>query len=348
MRRGTGNAVDGKRLRSIIPNHLWTNGYAGAATTAVRDQVMRHDPKSGIFNGAYLNEKVRFDVQSAFLERPSMDGLTRAFTHMSLTCDPRAPKEVPKEVINALPPDPVIVELETERKELYETIRKRYRFVNRARGTKIGKEYQTLVGRIGNAKQKRHNDIKKQYRQDYHYRIHNEEMERQLKKIVTDEYVAPVIQHQLLERTQLQEVMCDFSEDLTTEDIVRRRIRAVNLMVALCSWREVQRPKLRSITIYQQLIKEESPDVEPFPLLCVKTQCPICIGDERMTYTERTFCYRRPSHMMDHVERAHRGVLVEKTISCRHPVCKSSGLVLKNLMHFKNHVQTLHGISLRA
>ena len=65
---------------------------------------MRHDPKSGIFNGAYLNEKVRFDVQSAFLERPSTDGLTRAFTHMGLTCDPRAPKDVPQEVMNALPP----------------------------------------------------------------------------------------------------------------------------------------------------------------------------------------------------------------------------------------------------
>ncbi|KAI9781316.1 MAG: hypothetical protein M1839_006109 [Geoglossum umbratile] len=51
-RRGTGNAVD------------------GAATKAVRDKVMRHDPKSNIFE-AYLNERVKFDVQAAFLERPS-------------------------------------------------------------------------------------------------------------------------------------------------------------------------------------------------------------------------------------------------------------------------------------
>ena len=51
---------------------------------------MRHDANSGVFNVAYLNEKVRFDVQAAFLERSSVDGLTRAFTHMSLTADPRA------------------------------------------------------------------------------------------------------------------------------------------------------------------------------------------------------------------------------------------------------------------
>jgi hypothetical protein len=68
-----------------------------------------------------------------------------------------------------------------------------------------------------------------------------------------------------------------------------------------------------------------------------------------MTYTERTFCYARPSHMIEHVERTHLGgVLVDQTIDCCHLVCKSSGLVLNNLMHPKNYVQTVHGISLRA
>ena len=83
---------------------------------------MRHDPKTGVFSGSYLNEKVRFDVQSAFLDQPSMDGLTKAFTHMSLTCDLRAPKYVPQEVLVALPPDPAIVELEMDQWELYEAI----------------------------------------------------------------------------------------------------------------------------------------------------------------------------------------------------------------------------------
>ncbi|KAI9808022.1 MAG: hypothetical protein M1827_007547 [Pycnora praestabilis] len=76
VRRGTGNAVD------------------GTATKAVRDQVMRHNSNSNIFQ-AYLNQRVKFDVQAAFLECPSADGLLRAFAHMSLTCDPRAPTSVP-------------------------------------------------------------------------------------------------------------------------------------------------------------------------------------------------------------------------------------------------------------
>jgi hypothetical protein len=68
-----------------------------------------------------------------------------------------------------------------------------------------------------------------------------------------------------------------------------------------------------------------------------------------MMYTKRTFCCNRRWHMMDYVERAHlQGVSADQTISCRHPICKYSGLILNNLMHFKNHVQTVRGISFRA
>jgi hypothetical protein len=327
---------------------------SGATTTAVHDQIMRHNPNSDIFN-AYLNEKVRFDVQSAFLERPSTDGLTRAFTHMSLTTDPQAPTDVPQEIMDALPPNPDVLAMEVERAQLFKELREEYRFVRRAPETDIRKKtHQQLVGKIVNKNKKLHEEAKKQYRRDYFYRIHNKAMERHLNNIATDEYIELVIEHQLQERTQLQEVICDFSEDLTTKDIVKRRIRAIDLMVALCCQREDQRPKLRSIIIHPEPVKEESPgpelsDLEPFPMLCKKTQCPICIGDERMTYERRTFSYSRPSKLMDHVESAHlRKIPEHQAISCRHPVCVSSGLVLNNLMHFKNHVQRIHGISLRA
>jgi hypothetical protein len=99
--------------------------------------------------------------------------------------------------------------------------------------------YQKLVAKIVSVKKKHDEDIKKQYRRDYHDRIHDEEMERHLKGVAIDEYVEPVVQHQLPKRTQVQEVMCDFSEDLTIEDIVKRRIHAIDRMVALCSRREV-------------------------------------------------------------------------------------------------------------
>ena len=67
VRRGTDNAVDGTDTGfSFCADQLtWT----GATTKAVRDKVIRHNPKSNIFQ-TYVNERVNFDVQAAFFKRP--------------------------------------------------------------------------------------------------------------------------------------------------------------------------------------------------------------------------------------------------------------------------------------
>jgi hypothetical protein len=332
-----------------------SHNYIGAATTAVRDQIMRQNPNSAVFNSAYLNEKVRFDIQSAVMNRPSTDGLTLAFTHMGLTCDPRAPKDVPQSVRNALPPDPKIVKWEEERQTLFAKIRSRYGFLNQATGTNMGDMYKTLVKNIKRTTKKREEDLKKEYRQQYFYRIHNEELQRQLNKVQSNEYEAPVICHQLPERTKLQEVICDLSAELSSEEIVRRRIRTIDLMVALCSQREVPQPKPLAAasressgesssaadSLMGDCALESSPDAEPIPLkLKDKTQCIFCFGNG----IKKTFC--RPAKMMDHVE-SHLRLEPAKTVGCRHPVCKAAGLVLDTIEIFKNHVQVVHGITLR-
>jgi len=78
----------------------------------VRDQVMRHNPNSVVYNGAYINERVLFNVLSTILERLSIDGILRILTHMSLIYNPRALVHVPDNVLIVLPPDPSIVDLE--------------------------------------------------------------------------------------------------------------------------------------------------------------------------------------------------------------------------------------------
>ena len=87
------------------------------ANKAVLDQVMRHEPNSNVFQ-AYLNRRAGCHVQAAFFERPSADGLLKAFSHMGLTCDPRAPPAMPDEVFSMLPPDPEIVALQDRRDRL--------------------------------------------------------------------------------------------------------------------------------------------------------------------------------------------------------------------------------------
>lgn len=65
---------------------------------------MRHDPYTGIFNGTYLNQRVRFNVQDTFHEENLSED--------ELTCNPRAFTEVPEGVINAHSPYTEIVQLE--------------------------------------------------------------------------------------------------------------------------------------------------------------------------------------------------------------------------------------------
>ena len=45
--RGMGNAVDGKKPSVLAL--IYTCYMLGAATTAVRDLVLRHDPQTGVF-----------------------------------------------------------------------------------------------------------------------------------------------------------------------------------------------------------------------------------------------------------------------------------------------------------
>jgi hypothetical protein len=95
---------------------------------------MRHDPYTGVFNGAYNNENVRFNVQDAYLNGEiSEDGLTRAFTHMSIRCNPGAPKEVPEDIMRQLlAAAPDIVKLEEQVWDSSLQLRHDYGCINRA------------------------------------------------------------------------------------------------------------------------------------------------------------------------------------------------------------------------
>ncbi|PVH70113.1 hypothetical protein DL98DRAFT_620728 [Cadophora sp. DSE1049] len=62
FRRGTANVVD------------------RTATDAVRDQVIRYNPNSAVYNGAYINERVPFDILFVVLERPFTDSILRMLT----------------------------------------------------------------------------------------------------------------------------------------------------------------------------------------------------------------------------------------------------------------------------
>ena len=85
---------------------------------------MRHDPMAGVSSGAYINHRVNFNTQDVFLEGDVLDdGLTRAFAHMSIRCNPRILKKVPKVVLQVLPPDPDIADLERRYAAMFHQLR---------------------------------------------------------------------------------------------------------------------------------------------------------------------------------------------------------------------------------
>lgn len=307
---------------------------------------MRHNPNSAVYNGSYINERVPFDVQSAVLERPSADGVLRMLTHMSLMRDPRAPIHVPDDVLAALPPDPNITSLEQKREELKAG-------VYRVRGTDVETEVRRLTATINSARNKRRIVISEEYREDYFCRRPTEDIERHNKGQEEEEYIEPAIEHQIPQRKQLADLICTRVPDITPQDAVDRRVQTAELMHALCSCREIApRYRLRIAIPPPTVLKEEPPEVGPLapviPLVGSNAQCPFCIGDESLSYQQRAASFCRPAKMMDHVERNHlKGRDPEARIECHHPTCRSQGLVLKHLQHFKNHVESVHGIKLR-
>ncbi|TGO43983.1 hypothetical protein BCON_0678g00010 [Botryotinia convoluta] len=79
-----------------------------------------------------------------------------------------------------------------------------------------------------------------QYRRDYFDYIHNEKLKRQLNKALTSKYIKPTVYYQLPEQTRLQEVLCNHSRHISMDNIITRRIRAIDLMVALSNRQEQQ------------------------------------------------------------------------------------------------------------
>jgi hypothetical protein len=76
-------------------------------------------PRFITFHNSYLNKRVEFELQNTFLEKQTEDQLYKLFTHVSLTRDPRAARDMVSELWWAnLPPDTEIIKLQQQRAKL--------------------------------------------------------------------------------------------------------------------------------------------------------------------------------------------------------------------------------------
>ncbi|KAH6981556.1 hypothetical protein BKA56DRAFT_672369 [Ilyonectria sp. MPI-CAGE-AT-0026] len=235
------------------------NSANGNASDAVRDQMMRYDPKFATFHGAYLNERV------------------------DLTRDPRATRDmVPQDVWANQQPDPEIMKLEQRRVAL--------------KGGTYQRNRQTV----------------KDYCKYYFHNRPTWDIERQARGEPDEEYIEPAIELNIPERAKLADLICKQPADFTQDEMLQKRIQAIDLIVALYSKRETSKRRRIGPRVTETPIKNESPGLEiesyptdPFPLLLDVRQYPNCFGDKQLTFEECTFRYYRPRIRDDHFDNYH-------------------------------------------
>ncbi|KAK4172699.1 FluG domain-containing protein [Triangularia setosa] len=317
---GEENAIEPKAWRRGAANTANVLFYqcVGSASDAVRDQMMRHGPKWATFNSAYINEKVGFHLQNAFLDEPTEDGLLAMLSHIGVMRDPRASKDmVPDEVWELIPPDQQVAALKAERAKLK------------------GGQYRIKLIAAKEAQRKK--AIRQAYREDYFHNRPTWDIDTDGQE--EDEYVKPAIDLHIPERAQLAQILCNQPKNLSSGELLELRIQAAELMVVLCGKRETMKRKRIQRRAQANIAVEESFGPDPFPLPLDRKQCPCCIGNETLSHGERTFKYSRPAVMYDHFDRKHGQQLGG---------CRGKALEFKHLNHFKNHVETVHGVKLRA
>lgn len=127
-------------------------------------------------------------------------------------------------------------------------------------------------------------------------------IERQGENYRETPYVEPVVDHELQERKDIREIMCNMSK-LSKTDEREQRVLAVDALIALSHRREIgRRPPQRQTTVdnkdnevlivagsSNKIDLDEGPFVDPFPMHLDPRQCPVCIGDDKLSYHQRTY-----------------------------------------------------------
>jgi hypothetical protein len=107
-----------------------------------------------------------------------------------------------------MPPDPEVVNLTKQVKQTAILLRQQYGFIKSAPEEPL-EGYKQLQRNLRNAKKAFKSDMTKAFQEAYRRRMHNEELERQLKGLSCDETPEPLVKHELEERTHLQSILCD-------------------------------------------------------------------------------------------------------------------------------------------
>ncbi|KAI2606772.1 hypothetical protein GGR54DRAFT_644004 [Hypoxylon sp. NC1633] len=190
------------------------NTVNGQASDAVRDQVMRHNNHSNVFQDAYLSAHVSFHVQNAVLGEPLETQVLSMLSHTEIEA------------------------LEERRRVL-----KGGQF--RVQGTPNENEINRLTALISSRKAAWRKMVKNEYRLYYFHNCPTWDLQRQAngEALVLDN--KPPIDLQLADRAVLAGLLCNQPDDLDHESRHQLRIAIGTCMVRLGRLQERTRPEVR-------------------------------------------------------------------------------------------------------
>lgn len=319
------------------------------ATTSEHNQVMGHS-RADIFEWYYISQKIKRDVQSAYIDCPPRESIINAVGRFSLTRDSRVPKELSDDQKAAVERDSRLVKLSGRQQSLAKLINRKHGSIPKVKGTVLHREYSELGDNIRAEKQSLHREAFDRIREEFFATIDTIEIEKQLLGLSPGDKFKiedkSNIEFTFKERARLAGNLFR-SSDCTTEaqhELYPRRVQTIQDWVSLCSLQEGPRKRraLSSKCGFNTDQLDDMIDADTFPILCPRTQCLFCLGDSQLPHSARMYSFSRPDHLRRHVQDCHLQYHDADTpLWCPHPSCLE---VLDGVQYFKEHAISIHNI----
>ncbi len=318
---------------------------------------------SAIFQRNYLSRMIRYDTQAAYGGTAPRTELIQAANRMSRRIDPRRPKELTEAQSAGIRQEEEIQELRGRRDELFQRIRQQFIFIYRAEGQAIYDQYEEAKRAVDRKIKARERELINQIQKEYDAVAPVQDMRAQL--VGDPESLSLIlstsgrVRYAFMERSRIAKVFFNPPSTRGAEGDVDWRVSIVDDMMSLCIRQKGVFRKARRIRRIQARGNDLDDDAERpltavksdpgsdslishlFPVRCKPYQCLYCLGDTNLPLEERLHNLGSKYSLQRHFDRRHP-FRPREPYPFPHPEC--AAVTLDNVMHFKNHAATVHGV----
>ncbi|KAF2103264.1 hypothetical protein NA57DRAFT_72239 [Rhizodiscina lignyota] len=307
--------------------------------------VMDHQ-KIDVYQRNYQSNDIRADLQASFHGTTPQSDIIRLATSMIQSQDPRRPKGLDDaqrdQLVNN---DPEVVKC---RQEWQNAKLKRKRDESTSGDEQVKKKKNKYLAAKKKCERRVVDEVKDRFSQEQPVL----DIQRQLQGLpveIPSLETAPEIHHLPERREAISALMVRTTSDPGNEAACRAR--AVQAIANLCGKRERYVPGRSGRRAVFAAVKgiesdaseslrfpsEEKP-IQAFPIECEETQCIFCLGDESMSYEDRTRQYANRSSLSRHMSDEHFSKWNGGMI-CPHPSCS---VLVDSVNGLKSHAELDH------